>query len=154
MADERLYEQKLTEKIKATAIASKQAKDFAALAELKDDLRAEIIDHFAHRFNISRGEAGLFINPVTGEFKPGRCMSYLLDPPELINWYKKLQETIKEMKKYPFREIADASYNLHVKTDAMNEVVMETRRVFGDDKARIIVRRARDNSKRETGIDF
>ena len=154
MADERIYELKLTEKIKATAIASKQAKDFATLAELKGHMIAKIIVHFINRFNISEGEARLFINPITGEFVPGRCMSYLLDPPELIGWYKKLQETIKEMKKYPFREIADASYNLHVKTDAMNAVVMETRKVFGDDKARIIVRRARDNSKRETGIDF
>ena len=154
MADERLYEQKLTEKIKATAIASKQAKDFAALAELKDDLRAEIIDHFAHRFNISDGEARGFINPVTGEFRPGRCMSYLLDPPELIGWYKKLQQACKILNTSGFRSLDDASYYLKVRTDAMNEVVMETRRVFGDDKARIIVRRARDNSKRETGIDF
>lgn len=153
MADLKLYEDKLTEAIKETAITSSQVRKYANALEDREDCRARIIVWLAHKFNVPRGTAEAYIDMRTGEFRSGPLMSYCLDP-ELKGFYAKLKDAITTIKNSPYTSTNHASDVLASKQKVMDNLVLEIRKTFGDDKARQIVTRARERSQKETGIAF
>ena len=154
MADERLYEQKLTKLIKDWLYASRDVNRFVEASETKDHMIAKICVHMSDRFNLPREEAKGYINYTTGEFKPGRCMSYLLDPPQLIGWYKELQAACKTLNSLPFKTKERGQVIAQAYLVQTSSLMSEIKQLFGESKAKEIAARAKATAIKETGISF
>ena len=142
MADEKFYEQKLTKIIEDAVLAPSYAKNFIQAAEKKRSLIGTITAKLERLIGIG-----------TGQFKPGKWMPHCLDP-ELKNLFAQLEAVSKEFNKYPFKSGTEATDYPAKKQTEMNQAIMEIRQIFGDDKARQIVARAKAAAIKITGINF
>lgn len=153
MADEKFYEQKLTKIIEDAVLAPSYAKNFIQAAEKKRSLIGTITAKLERLIGIGASEAETYINFYTGQFKPGKWMPHCLDP-ELKNLFAQLEAVSKEFNKYPFKSGTEATDYPAKKQTEMNQAIMEIRQIFGDDKARQIVARAKAAAIKITGINF
>lgn len=80
-------------------------------------------------------------------------MSYCTDP-QLKQFFDMLEAMTKELNRYPWGTMAEANANSSQKLKVMQDTVAEVRRVFGDDRARQIVARAKSTVTARTGIKF
>ncbi len=153
MADEKFYEQKLTNAIVENVLATTNAKNFIQAAEKQSSLIGSICVKIERLIGVGGNEAKTYINYATGQFKPGKWMPHCVDP-ELKNLFVQLESVAKEVNKYPYHTAHEANNFAQQKVNQMNEVVAETRKIFGDDKARQIVSRAKAAAIQKTGINF
>lgn len=153
MADEKFYEQKLTNAFVDSLLMTQNAKSFIQAADRLTTLIGIISTKIERLIGVGGNEAKTYINYATGQFKPGKWMPHCVDP-ELKNLFTQLETVTKEVNKYPFRTGAEANDCAKQKTNQAGQVIAETRKIFGDDKARQIVARAKAAAIQKTGINF
>lgn len=153
MADERFYEQKLTNALVESLKANQNAKKFIIAAEKHDSLTSTICAKIARLIGVSFTEARTYIDYSNGTFKPGRWMPHCLDP-ELKNLFSQLEIATRNLKVYPYKTALEANSVSSSKTAIVGQVVAEIKGIFGEAKAKEIAARAKATAIKTTGIAF
>ena len=153
MADERIYEQRLTNACASALVASTNAKKFIKAAQDRLSIQASIKGRIAELIGISASDAASYIDYSTGEFKGGKYMPHCLDS-QLQRLFAQLEQVTKEANKYPYHTMNEASSDSSKKLAQLQQVINEVKSVFGETKAKEIIARAKANAIKTTGIAF
>lgn len=153
MADEKYYEQKLTN-ITIDCIRAKQdASTFSQISEKRATLVGTITYTISRLIGIGGSEARTYIDLSTGKFEGGKWMPHCLDP-ELKNLFVQLEAVTKELNKYSFKTATEALNAANTKTEEVGRVIKEVKSAFGEAKAKEIAARAKAAAIKATGINF
>ncbi len=153
MADERFYEQKLTNILIEALNANHNCRMFIQASDKQTTLIGMVSTKIERLIGVDGNEAKTYINYATGQFKPGRWMPHCLDP-ELKDLFSQLETTTKEVNKYPFKSGTEARNISSAKMNQVSQVMSEIKNLFGELKAKDISSRAKATAIKITGIVF
>ena len=153
MADERIYEQRLTNAIINWQREQQRAIKFIRAARDQLSIQASIRGRIAELIGISASDADTYIDYSTGKFKGGKYMPHCLDS-QLQRLFAKLEEVTREANKYPYHTGTEAESAVEDKLNKMGHEVNEIKIVFETSKAREILGRAKATAIKTTGIEF
>lgn len=153
MADERIYEQRLTNAIINWQREQQRASKFITAADRQLTILASIKGRISALIGISVSDASTYINHTTGQFKGGKYMPHCLDS-QLKQMFTQLEEVTKVINSSPYHTGAEAETAVKNKSNKMAQEIEEIKRVFELNKAREIVARAKATAIKTTGIAF
>lgn len=152
MADEKFYEQKLTNALVDVLRTRQNALKFTQAVDRQTNLIGSISVKIERLIGVGGSEARTYINLYTGQFRPGKWMPHCIDP-ELKNLFAQLEAVTKEVHKYSWHTTTEA-VKATQNTALVGQVTAEIKSVFGEAKAKEIAARAKAAAIKATGINF
>lgn len=152
MADEKLYEQKLTKALAEAYIAADNMRKFSDLIPKMQGAKAAICRRISNLIHISTTQAEAYINLGNGTFRAGKYMSYCIDE-ELKKAFAKLEAVITELNKLPnFSSQAEANDIAKQKLNEAKKLREEMVKLFGETKTKEIGARVKAAAQKQTGV--
>ena len=152
MADEKLYEQKLTKALAEAYIAHDNARRYIDVWKRIQSARTSVCGRISNLIHISTTQAEAYINMGNGKFRPGKYMSYCLDE-QLKQAFAKLEAAITELHKLPnFSTSTEANDIAKQKLNEAKKLREEMVKLFGETKTKEIFARANATAQKQTGV--
>lgn len=153
MPDEKYYEQRLTNAIVALQREQQSASAFLTAAQKRNSLISSICGRIAGLVGISATDADSYINYTYGTFKGGKYMPHCLDS-QLKQMFAQLEQVTAVINKYNYHTMSEAETAVMAKLAVMKNEVNEIKRIYGEDRYKQIVTRAKAAAIKITGISF